>query len=357
MPLTRNNVIRKFQLHSSKSPTPPTGNSTSPLRPSKSPTRKPTLPPRPSKSPTRKPTLPLRPSKPPTRKPTSPLRPSKPPTRKPTLPPRPSKPPTRKPTSPLRPVKPSIQINQLRSLPVEIFCKIWDNLGHVSASFIKSSSTVSKDVADKIYYCTDKILLDTTDINLDKFKYIKSIKIDYSLNNPRDVKRVSKILTKYGNKVVFDTRWYTIDDKHENHVYSAKKNGINDGETLLPYISQGEKMIIQHLIKNMNIQQLKQLSNAIGISIIHDYNWTRVKCLLDTLFNHVSKKQRYTIVCSMIQPWESYSNGYDHVQRVWFRNQHPKEYTIMTNIPKYLMSKVDDIRQCKNWNVNGFEWS
>ena len=164
-------------------------------------------------------------------------------------------------------------------------------------------------------------------------------------------------MTKYGNKVVFDNKWKYIDYEHEDYVYSGKKNGINRGETSLPYISLGEKTIIQYLVKQLNIQQLKHLGNAIAISIIHDYNWNRVKCLLDTLFTNVSKKQRYTIVCSMIEPWNLYSSGYDNVQRVWFRTQHPKEYAIMTRIPKYLISQVDDISKCKNWDANDFDWS
>jgi len=293
----------------------------------------------------------------------APPRPNKPPTRKPT-PPRPSKPPTRKPTPP----RPSVKqlkspptklpnISQLQSLPVEIFCKIWNNLGYVPTSFIKPSITVSKDVADKIYYCTEQILLDTTDINLANFKHLKSIKIDYSLNNPQDVKRVSTILTKWGPKVVFDEKWKFIDFEHEDYVYSGKKLGINRGDTSLAYISQGQKVVIQHLVKQLTIQQLKHLGNAIAISIIHDYNWNRVKCLLDTLFANVSKKQRYTIVCSMIEPWNLYSNGYDHTRRVWFREQYPKEYSIMTKIPRYLVAKVDDISQCRNLNVNDYDWS
>lgn len=278
-------------------------------------------------------------------------------------PPRPSKSPTRTPKSPNKipfqhlGSKPPIQISQLQSLPIEIFCKIWNNLGYISASFIKSSLLVSKDVADKIHYCTEKILLDTTDINLTQFKNIKSIKIDYSLNNSQDVKRVSKILTKIGNKVVFDTQWKYIDYEHEDYIYSGKKYGKFHGETSLPYIIEGEKTLLKYLVKQLNMQQLKHLGNSIAISIIHDYNWNRVKYMLDTLFANVSKKQRYTIVCSMIEPWNLYSNGYDHVQRVWFRTQHPKEYAVMTRIPKYLISQVNDISKCKNWDANDFNWS
>jgi hypothetical protein len=28
----------------------------------------------------------------------------------------------------------------------------------------------------------------------------------------------------------------------------------------------------------------------------------------------------------------------------------------MTRIPKYLISRVDDIRLCKNWDANNFDW-
>lgn len=323
------------------------------LHKSKSPSRK-KSPPRPSKPPTRMPKLsPPRPNKPPARmlKP-SPPRPNKPPTRMPKL--SASKSPKSQPRHAVN-KQLLIQPSQLQMLPSEIFCKIWSNLNYVPATFIKSSLTISKDVADKIYYCTDKILLDTVDINLDKFKHLKSIKIDYKLNNPQDVKCLSKILNRLGDKVavIFDNRWKNINIDNEEYVYYRKQWGqrlSNREKSTLPYIQQCCVDIVKHLVKTMDIKQLKNLGDAIAISIIHDYKWQRVEKLLDTLFGNVSKKQRFAIVCDIVNHWSSYAASYNSKDNIWFYEAYPREYSIMVQIPKYFMSRINDVNLCKNWS-------
>lgn len=318
----------------------------------------------------------LQKSKSPPRKLKSPTRAS---LRKPkSPPPRPNKPPARtsKPSSPRPRTNTSlIQPSQLQMLPPEVFCKIWSNLKYVPATFIKSSLTISKDVAEKIYYCTEKILLDTIDINLDKFKVLKSVKIDYKLNNTNDVKCLSKILNKLCLRkiqIIFTNQWKSIDYNHEKFIYlvqymkrhnlhhdnidinffhrgeyRSKKMHSNREQTSLPYIQQGQKTIVQNLVKVLTTQQLKNMGNAIAVSILYDYNWRRVKCLLDTLFKNVTPKQRHGIALSMSSSWFDYtslSTKTDRGNNIGFRYAFPREYSILTQIPKYLLTQVTDSR-------------
>ena len=166
-------------------------------------------------------------------------------------------------------------------------------------------------------------------------------------------------------KFSLDDDWKHIDLDHEQGYYidfqrklmgyPPLKNPIKN--TSLHYIKHGNTKVLQLVAKSISsMQQLKNLGNAIGMSILVDFNWNRVKKLLDCLFKTVSRKQKDTIVCSMLQPWDTiYSNSYDHTNRIWFKHKYPEKYRILTNIPKYLATQVQDIRQCKDYDM--LDWN
>ena len=86
-----------------------------------------------------------------------------------------------RPKSPTRPKivpRPKLPAaNTLMGLPVEIFCKIWHNLGYVSLSYIKGLFALNnQEFTNKIIYCTQTILVDINDKKLlSTFQKIKKI--------------------------------------------------------------------------------------------------------------------------------------------------------------------------------------
>ena len=68
----------------------------------------------------------------------------------------------------------------LMSMPLEIFCKIWDNLGYVKLSYIKGLMNLNnKQFTDKIIYCTRNLNIDINDVNI-LSKFTKVINILFS---------------------------------------------------------------------------------------------------------------------------------------------------------------------------------
>lgn len=91
------------------------------------------------------------------------------------VPPRPTSPPKRKQTTKLN--LPTVNI--LENIPTEIFCKIWDSIKYIPISYLVKIVQTSKKIHDNVYYCTNKLWIDTTKFNPIILKELKNLKNIY----------------------------------------------------------------------------------------------------------------------------------------------------------------------------------
>lgn len=139
-----------------------------------------------------------------------PPRPTSPPKRKPT----PKSPPKRKPT----PKSNLPTVNILENIPTEIFCKIWDSIKYIPISYLVKVVQTSKKIHDNVYYCTNKLWIDTNKFNPSILKELKHLK---------DIYITEKDKTELKNHIPKDVKIHCITD---DFILLIKPNTVSNSD-------------------------------------------------------------------------------------------------------------------------------